>query len=90
VADGQVDAWFDVGPGDIPRGQWARLARPQMHCEGWGAGGRGRATTTCCNGGTGLWSTSRARWVRWDCVLQCGTCHRLDQKCVAQEVSRDR
>lgn len=74
-----LEHWTDMTRTTIPAGAWAKLARPQMHCEGWGTGGRnGSPTSENCAGGTGVHVTARARWVRFDGVLQCGTCHRHD------------
>ena len=63
--------WDDVIRHDLPAGTWAKLATPQMHCEGWGPGEAGRQAAEHCDGGTGPWVARRARWVRWGQVLQC-------------------
>lgn len=78
MTDLVVDHFTDFSPGTTASGTWVKLARPQMHCEGWGERSKWREAGENCGGGTGVFVTARARWIRWDGVLQCGTCHRLD------------
>lgn len=64
---------------------WTALLPPRLHCEGWGPiqATAGTIAEEHCDGGTGVWVTRRARWVRSDGLHQCGTCKRRDVARVA-------
>ena len=66
---------------------WGRILKPGGRCQGWGEIRRGGDSCNhYCNGGTGLWITRRARWVRWDGMIQCGECRKLDRKRLASQI----
>lgn len=77
--------WYDVQGLEV--GQWARI-KPALHCCGWGAPWRGGDTSIYCLADSFLGSSShkRARYIRWDSVLQCAACYKADQELQGRQV----
>lgn len=53
-----------------------RMEKRTGFCEGWNHRGLNREP---CDGGTALWITRRALWIR-NGHLQCGTCKKRDDE----------